>query len=153
MRSFLSHLFKSGTKRVSDLPPELWSSESLAYTEIPPLLQRCENLAYTFRKGGKEACRKSKRPIQPSLSVKRCAWRRPAASRLPRSLANEGFQTPRFTSGAKNWLLMAQKPFQAVVIRRFWRKRIAGACRELERTRQERDILKKTVGLFAHDQW
>src|SRR5215467_8507656 len=24
--------------------------------------------------------------------------------------------------------------------------------RELERTRQERDILKKTVGLFAHDQ-
>jgi hypothetical protein len=39
--------------------------------------------------------------------------------------ANWGLATRRSTSGARNWLLMAQKPFQAVVIRRLWRKRIA----------------------------
>ena len=38
---------------------------------------------------------------------------------------------------------MALKSFQGAAIRRPWRKRIVDAPRELERTRQERDILKK----------
>jgi hypothetical protein len=47
---------------------------------------------------------------------------------------------------------MVPKPFQAVDTKQRWKKKIVGAYRELERTRQERDILKKTVSIFSHEQ-
>ena len=52
----------------------------------------------------------------------------------------------------KKWQNTAPKRFQAVDIRQPWRKKNPRLKRELERTRQERDILKKTVSIFSHGQ-
>jgi transposase len=56
--------------------------------EPTPLLRRSESLAYTSRKGGKGSCKKFRRRIQSSLSVRQCAWHRLQASQLHKSPVN-----------------------------------------------------------------
>jgi len=46
----------------------------------------------------------------------------------------------------------ASKPFQAVGIKLLKKKKYVGACRELDVVKQERDILKKAIGIFSRPQ-
>jgi hypothetical protein len=82
-------------------------------------------------------------PPLPNSSEKPCGWPRGVESRLCKWLANWASPTPPSTSGARNWPLMQTGPFRGVDIRPRRREELRRLKRELEVTRQERDILKK----------
>ncbi len=68
----------------------------------------------------------------------------------PGGMPSWGSAIARCNIGASNWLNRGSKPFLAVGIRPRRRRR-SRLKRELEITRQERDILKKVVSIFSRE--
>lgn len=54
-------------------------------------------------------------------------------------------------AGAENWRSMGTTPFQAKDTRPSYKRENRRLKRELERVQQERDILKKVVGIFSRE--
>jgi hypothetical protein len=63
-----------------------------------------------------------------------------------------GLPTVRFTIGVSSKLRKVSKPFPAAVIRRRKSRKSGVSAREVEILRQERDILKKALGIFSRSQ-
>ena len=95
-------------------------------TELSPLLWSSEILGYTIPERGQEACKKSKKRIRKSLSVRQSVLRRPAESRSRKLPASWALLIAESINGVRSWPNTAPKRFQVVAIRRLWRKRTVG---------------------------
>src|SRR6266700_47775 len=111
--------------------------------EVSPLLWSSESLGYTIPEGEPGSCTKFKRPIRRSLSAKRCGCLRPVASRLPRLPVSWAFLTARSITGARELAEHGPEAFPGSGHQTALEEENRRLKRELERTRQERDILKK----------
>lgn len=94
----------------------------------------------------------SRRPIHQSLNAKRCDWRRPAASQLHRWLVNWAFPTRLFISGRSELAEHGSEAFPGNGHQTAQEEEIRRLKRELDRVLKERDMLKKTLGIFTRDQ-
>src|SRR6266487_4926120 len=77
------------------------SMHEMIQDDPAPNLGRSEICGYPIPEGGKGSCKRFKRPIQQSLSVKPSNLPRPVESRSPKSPASWASPTPQSINGVK----------------------------------------------------
>ena len=119
----------------NEVSPLLWSSEILGYTIPEGERRSCRKRTYTqeFKREAVRLAQTSGKPITQvarELGISDASihqWRKELAEHGPEAFPGSGHQTALEEENRR-------------------------LKRELERTRQERDILKKTVSIFSHGQ-
>src|SRR5260370_39711997 len=131
--------------------PDSARSRVLA-SDLPPNLWRSEILKYTLPEGGKGSCKRCKRSTQPSLSGRRCDWLRPVGSRLRTEPVNWALTSTSIHHWRKELTEHGPEAFPGSRHQPAQEEDVRRLKRELEIVKQERDILKKAIGIFSPNQ-